>query len=361
MTKPEHDEFEISLFGPGVGESSVVHIGDGKWVVVDSCKENKASRPIALEYLQSIGVDAAHAVTAILISHWDADHVSGISEIATECKHAIVSLPSAYTHQDFTTYAYARHNYMAIDEDENTELFNLINALTERHPHPSTNVIPAQEGAIILEHTTKNGTPIRIMSHAPSNHIMAMFLDDISRIDITQPLSTPEIGRNQVSAVYTIQIGPESILLGGDLPHAEASTHGWRAILNINRYALPKSNIFKVPHHGSTSSYHPDIWNKLTNDNPIAILTPKLSCRNSPPTESGIAQIAKHTPSIYCTCQPKCHKPHKIQNNLEKVIQKAIVERRRITGKMGHICVRFPLTCKPSDAHVSLYNSACKL
>ena len=39
---PGKNEFEITLFGPGYGESVVLHVGSGAWIVVDSCidKEN---------------------------------------------------------------------------------------------------------------------------------------------------------------------------------------------------------------------------------------------------------------------------------------------------------------------------------
>lgn len=36
-TPPVADELEVSVFGPGVGESVVVHLGHGDWMVVDSC------------------------------------------------------------------------------------------------------------------------------------------------------------------------------------------------------------------------------------------------------------------------------------------------------------------------------------
>ena len=36
---PASDVFEVSIFGPGKGESIVVHIGNGRWIVVDSCRD----------------------------------------------------------------------------------------------------------------------------------------------------------------------------------------------------------------------------------------------------------------------------------------------------------------------------------
>lgn len=34
---PAADEIEFSLFGPGYGEAVAVHLGDGTWLLIDSC------------------------------------------------------------------------------------------------------------------------------------------------------------------------------------------------------------------------------------------------------------------------------------------------------------------------------------
>jgi len=52
---PQPDEFELSLFGPGVGECIVTHIGYGQWVVVDSRLSPDTKQPIALSYLNRLG------------------------------------------------------------------------------------------------------------------------------------------------------------------------------------------------------------------------------------------------------------------------------------------------------------------
>ena len=80
---PKSDEVEVSIFGPGVGESLVLHIGSGEWVVVDSCMNGDRSSPAALEYLREIGVDPATQIKWVIATHWHDDHVEGISEILT--------------------------------------------------------------------------------------------------------------------------------------------------------------------------------------------------------------------------------------------------------------------------------------
>ncbi|MDE0179372.1 MAG: hypothetical protein OXP36_12355, partial [Gammaproteobacteria bacterium] len=62
---PRDDEFELTLIGPGYGESVVMHIGGGSWVLVDSC--GRADAPAALDYLAKLGIDPAKAVKAGII------------------------------------------------------------------------------------------------------------------------------------------------------------------------------------------------------------------------------------------------------------------------------------------------------
>src|SRR5437870_4971116 len=86
MAKPDPEGFEVSLFGPGVGESVVLHLGGGEWIIVDSCRGEHA--PAAIEYLQDMGVDVAVSVKLIVATHWHNDHVRGLDDIVRRCPQA---------------------------------------------------------------------------------------------------------------------------------------------------------------------------------------------------------------------------------------------------------------------------------
>ena len=53
--RPKPDEIEISVFGSGYGECIVIHVGSGKWVIIDSCMD-ASQEPISLKYLRELGV-----------------------------------------------------------------------------------------------------------------------------------------------------------------------------------------------------------------------------------------------------------------------------------------------------------------
>src|SRR4051812_39012644 len=86
-TPPTANEFEISLFGPGKGESVVLHLGAGVWAIVDSCRNFETGDASALDYLKTIGV-SPEAVTLVLATHWHDDHIRGLSDVLRACINA---------------------------------------------------------------------------------------------------------------------------------------------------------------------------------------------------------------------------------------------------------------------------------
>jgi glyoxylase-like metal-dependent hydrolase (beta-lactamase superfamily II) len=74
---PGESEFEVSVFGPGHGECIVLHVGKGDWVVVDSHRDSETNEPVALRYLQTLGVNSAERVKMVVATHWHDDHMDG--------------------------------------------------------------------------------------------------------------------------------------------------------------------------------------------------------------------------------------------------------------------------------------------
>ena len=87
-TQPKPDEIEVSIFGPGFGESIAVHFGGGRWGVIDSCMNRGKNRSAALVYFDEIGVIPETQIDLIVASHWHDDHIAGIDQIVSESKSA---------------------------------------------------------------------------------------------------------------------------------------------------------------------------------------------------------------------------------------------------------------------------------
>ncbi len=69
-TPPAKDEIEISIFGPGIGECILLHLGDNEWIVVDSCIDRITHGPIGIKYLKDLNVNLATSVKLFIITHW---------------------------------------------------------------------------------------------------------------------------------------------------------------------------------------------------------------------------------------------------------------------------------------------------
>ncbi len=94
---PSDDTAEINLIGTGggYGESIVAHLGEGHWIVVDSCRPpNEPCLPLA--YLKHIGVPA-EKVRLLLATHWHDDHIKGFSQLVEAFPRAEVALAWPHT------------------------------------------------------------------------------------------------------------------------------------------------------------------------------------------------------------------------------------------------------------------------
>lgn len=105
QSAPLEDEVEVTLLGPGYGESIVVHVGEGSWIIVDSCI-NDAGKPQALDYLLGMGIDPAKAVELVVATHWHDDHIRGMNELVGACREAEFCCAGALLQREFLTAVY---------------------------------------------------------------------------------------------------------------------------------------------------------------------------------------------------------------------------------------------------------------
>ena len=102
---PRDDEIEVSVFGPGYGESLLIHVGKGCWIAVDSCIDHASRRPRPLRYLEALGVDPNTAIHIVVASHWHDDHIRGMHELFKAASSAYFVCSAALTGVEFLTLA----------------------------------------------------------------------------------------------------------------------------------------------------------------------------------------------------------------------------------------------------------------
>jgi len=306
------DELEISIFGPGYGEAIALHLGSGKWIFVDSCLDPETGRPAQLQYLESLGIDAASAVKLIVATHWHDDHIQGMSTLVRECKSAEIVVSGALETEHFSALLALYGEGAFPDSSGVTEFVNVFRILDDRRTVGARiNVAKlAVPDKLLYKDTVRlneKDHEVEIHSLSPSDSaIISAQLDFRQRIPdagtrkkrITCPTT------NSTSVVLWVRIGNSQFLLGSDLEKTTDPKTGWTVVINECKAITEKASVYKVAHHGASSSHDPDIWEKLLSDKPFALLSPYMVADNYLPRDEDLKRLAALTPNGYITAPP---------------------------------------------------------
>ena len=85
-----------------------MHLGEGVWLLIDSCIDPNTKEVASIAYLESIGV-RADCVKAVVASHWHDDHVRGISKMAAKYPEAEFFHSAVFTDREASAFL-AAHN-----------------------------------------------------------------------------------------------------------------------------------------------------------------------------------------------------------------------------------------------------------
>ena len=291
---PNHDEIEVTVLGPGYGESVLVHLGNGAWVIVDSCI-NRDGVPQALAYLQRIGVSPADAVTLIVATHWHDDHIRGMADIVGLCKNARFCCAAALGEVRF---------------------LEAIGGL-EGHPFSGSGSGVREIHRVFRQFEDRSDSPIfalpdrrlygpdrfEIWTLSPHDSEFVTFLRRIKQLTPKAGETKrriPGIAPNHIAVVLWIRVGDVVVLLGSDL-----EKRGWRAILASRGRPTSKASLYKVAHHGSPGADIPELWSELLKPDPFAVLTPWHRGARPRPTQKDVRRILTQTPHAFATWRPE--------------------------------------------------------
>jgi hypothetical protein len=308
---------EVSVFGGGFGECICLHLADGVWCVIDSCLDPATGEPASLVYLRSLGVDPAIAVKLIVVTHWDDDHIRGISEVVRVCADATVACSLALTRDDFLQ--------LVMEEEQNAggtgtgvdELRSVLRLSNGRRVWAKNNTPlyprPRRDGPSVVALSPSEGAVERgIMELAEKAH-------DRPRA-VARKFRAPEES-NGASVVAFAESNDTGVLLGADL---EASTNpetGWDAV--IAEAAPPtQAALVKVPHHGSDDAHHAEMWEKLVEAGAVALVTPFTNGSVQRPTPEDIQRLCDLGIRLYATALPRLTKA-RLPRDVERVVQRA--------------------------------------
>lgn len=351
LNPPAPDEVEFSLFGPGFGECAMCHIGSGQWVIVDSCLDPETQKPVALKYLENLGLAADSAVVAIIATHWHDDHILGLSRLLEVAPAARFALTSAFSKTDFHA---ALAPWMNGGSDlEGKGLAELRRIIKLKRPP-----IPAGENKIIFE---RSASPrCRVLALSPSDAALIACISELADTPKTQFCTRmPDMKGNHASVVLSIEVEDRRLLLGGDLQVRADRKFGWLAVVDTHQeLGREKHHVYKIPHHGSANADHPEIWTHLLEPDPHAVLAPFVGGKTKLPTPKDSARIKRATSRAAITAPPTAGKFRHPNRTVEKTMREATRSLEVIPYRFGHIRLRGKIGVSPQDWNVEYFGDA---
>lgn len=362
---PSSDQIEITLIGPGYGESILIHLGNNKWIVVDSCLDASTMRPAPLAYLESLGLKSNEVVQLIVASHWHDDHIRGLGEVLKECPNANFCCSSALSKNEFVAmvYRYVDGNEVAGGAGPK-EMHSIFETLASR-PQIAKK---AQQNRKILNVDSSgsgHGEECNIWTLSPSDKQIDLFLDGIAKLLPSAKQTKSRAATqspNQNAVVLWIQIGDVNIMLGSDLEESDDSDGGWTVIVNSPEKPNGKASVFKIPHHGSPNGHCDEVWKSMINNDPITILTPFNKGKRKLPDQDDIVRINGVSKESYSSAKIKKTKSKKKRPSaVEKTIKEITGNLTEYETKTGIVRLRNNGKEDPDRWDIELFNGACKL
>jgi len=363
--KPLNEEIEISIFGPGIGECIVIHLGDNKWIIVDSCIEKNNKQPTALNYLNKLGVNFSTDVKLFVVTHWHDDHIKGAAKILESCTEAKFVCSDALRNKEFYQLArsYSKNTFMTYSGiDEFNKIFNLLKSRRSNRRESGPDYWAIADKRLLYFTKPEHIYNVEIFSLSPSDTSVTISKTELAELIPNISDSKCKLidqNANKVAVALWVKIEDVNIILGSDLENYNDKSIGWKAVLFSENRPHEKASIIKVPHHGSNNAHCEDMWNQMMVSDPVALLTPYASGSKPLPSKIDIRNIKSHTNKLYCTARPKFSKTVKRNSAINKTINEMAHTFCTIEGAMGHVQVRFSI--ENPEPQIRCFNGAKKL
>jgi hypothetical protein len=360
---PENDEIEVSVFGPGYGETVAVHLGLGDWLLVDSCLKKKPNLPASINYLRQLGINPSSAVKLIVASHWHDDHVGGLASVLDVCHGATFCCAISLQPKEFVTLVQAHRSSIDRGVQEFAKIMSILRERASSGRSASQGPQWAFENTRLWQRNSGAVTG-EIFSLSPSSSSVTLALNEISQLipqNNEQKKQLIATQPNQVAVVLWLKLGDQSIILGSDLEEEKSdSGRGWSVIVDSTTKPTGTAQIFKIPHHGSENGHHPRVWSEMLVNEPFAILTPFVNGGVSLPKRGDVKRICEITPNAFSTTSILAPQRKRRHGALERTIREVTRSIRTIPNVPGHVRIRKKVSTGDMW-RVELFDGAVKL
>ena len=347
---PKRGEFELTLFGPGYGECVLVHAGDGIWAIVDSCIDGEGA-PRALQYLESINVDAAEAVRLIVATHWHDDHMRGMAQLVEACKCANFCCAAALCREEFLKISAVLGQHFIAAGSGADEISSVFSRLREKKAKPMHAIanrrIFARKGC-------------EIWSLSPSDANYETFLEALRSLMPSEgdaKKRIPDLSPNRAAVALWIKVDDVVVLLGSDVER-----HGWMEILQSEARPPGKASAFKIPHHGSGNADVPMVWQQMLDPSPFAVLAPWQRGSSALPRRQDVERILSNTANAWSSARAGSvtARARPRSGMVDRTIREAGIKLRELPMSPGMVRLRRAIG-KQAPWNVELSGTACHL
>ena len=365
---PTPSQVEISLIGPGYGECSLIHLGAGEWIVIDSCIDKQSGEPAAITYFNSIGVNPSEAIKLIIATHWHDDHIGGLSSLLEIATNSRFCCSAALGREEFLAtvlpYADRQNIKSSTGVREISEVWKVLGSRNGKEGMAISAVTDRRVYSIDAT-SSGHGLPCSVWTLSPSDQQINKSLLDISQLiptvrETKRRFPAPS-KTNYMSVVTLVEIGDFSILLGGDLEESKQPGLGWGAIVSSGGRPATLSSVFKIPHHGSENGHNDDVWQGMLAPNPYAFLTPFNRGSKKLPSKPDVKRIDSLTDNAYSTARLMSGSVRRRSPVVEKTIKETVTKIRIPEPTTGIIRLRSKGSTPAGGWDVDLFRGACPL
>lgn len=339
-TQPNFNDIEVTLLGPGYGESIILHYQDS-WIVIDSCKDQKTKKSAAITYLASIDVDLSK-IKQVACTHWHDDHCSGFASLYEGATNAELVISGALQNEEFfkliEVYTNDHQDGVRSGLDEMGKTFAIARSREKKPSFARSNQLLWRSDDGVAE----------LYSLSPSSNMLAESIMALGRLvpvpwQIKEPLVAKD---NHIAVAMLFKVGDQAVLLGSDLEESGGARNGWSEVISDNRRPKIKCSLYKVAHHGSETGEHASIWTDLLDFSPITLITPFSKLVNPLPLATDRKRIRTFSSQSFLTTDVLL-KRAKRNNQITKLIQKNNL--RTLNSEYGAIRCRLDISSETKN------------
>lgn len=260
------DNIEIVVFGKGVGECIVVKTATNKVIVVDSFINDETGNPIALDYLEKVGIKS-DAIKCLVLTHFHDDHIKGAYNIIQKSPNAKLVVNPFIGHINFLRAISEKR--VSSNGDSLSGVGEICSLMKDGKKLETASI----NKTLFVDEDDKD---FSIISLSPHDSELFSYLDSLvsdERKTILEKYSSEK--ENIYSVVLLVKSKNCCFLLGGDYTNKQGDINeGWSIITEeYKRTYNCKSIVFKVPHHGSSTAQNDGVWKDMLYPNPFSVST----------------------------------------------------------------------------------------